>query len=103
MRSGTHLDPTPEELVKLRLYGVAPALVSETGRPGRAMDVDDLVKLQLHGVTATTVRGWREAGYTTLTADDLVKLAINGVTPSWARNRSRMSVDEMVRSRQLGE
>jgi beta-lactamase regulating signal transducer with metallopeptidase domain len=87
-------EPSPEELVLLRRYGVTPALarelttaLAEAGAP--QPDPDTLATLRRYDVTPDWVRAYVALGYRSLSADELITLRRYDVTPEYAREVAR--------------
>ena len=70
---------SPEEVIKMRNYGVPadfPCAARDAGYTGSA---DDVVKMRNHGVSADYLRGMTVPGRKPLPVDDLIALRSRGV------------------------
>lgn len=80
--------PTLDEIIKMQMHGVDADFIRDLKRVGlRNLTPDQLIHLYNHGVDAGFVVAMRGQGYTNLTVDELVHLMNHGVDPA--------SIDEL--------
>ena len=75
-----------EELVRLRDHGVSADLVGALrGLSVARLDTDDIVRIRDHGVSTAYVSGLRDLGYAGISAEELVRLRSHGVSTDFIR------------------
>ena len=90
----------PELQLRLALHDVELELIEEMG-PERA-SLEDLIKLQIHGVKLEYVRALARVGYDELRAEETIHLRIHGVQPEWAGRMAeagygKLAVEDLTR------
>ena len=77
--------PSVQELISLKQYGVSPDYIEDLRKNGlNNLDIKQLIKFKMYGAQPSTIATMRAAGYN-LTPDQIVSMQMYGVTPDLAR------------------
>jgi hypothetical protein len=76
-----------EDVVRMRIHGASPAFIREMANSGyRNLSIDNLIRFRIHGVSAEFVRDLSSLGYRDISGEDLVRMRIHGVSPEYIRD-----------------
>ena len=87
---GLYPNATTDDVIELQIHGVSPGFVAAMRRDVAAdLSTNDLVKLRIHGVEPEYVARMKDLIGTNLSVEDLTKLRIHGVDPEYVERMKK--------------
>ncbi|HLI96354.1 MAG TPA: M56 family metallopeptidase [Candidatus Baltobacteraceae bacterium] len=97
---------SPADAVKLMDHGVSAPLINAAAAYFGRATADDLTALADHGVSSSSLQGFRAVGLTGISVHDVVRLFDNGVDAAYVAKVRRLnphaSIDDIIRLRDAG-
>jgi hypothetical protein len=100
-------DLDAHDLVRIIQHGIDLAYIEAMQQLGFRPEIEEIIRLWVHGVSAATVARYRELGLTGIPVESLVRLEIHGVDPGWVRGMAdagigTSDVEDLIRLRTHG-
>lgn len=94
-----------DDLTRLRSFGVTPDYASKVRAAGYGKTAEEVTRLRSFGVTTDDLVGWKNAGFA-LSADEVVKMRSFGVQPdygaAWKKAGFDVNAEGLIHARNFG-